>query len=594
MIPREEIQKIIDSVDIVELVKSEGISLEKVGRNYRGLCPFHDDSNPSFYVNQEKKIAHCMSCKGGGNPINFIKTLHNFSIEESCQYIADKIGLKLNFTNINKKESIYQKHYKIMQSCQEFYEYYLKNTVSGDDALKYLYNRRLSDETIKSFHIGLAPKKIDILYKTINDGEDNTMELLETGMIKKGQNGYYDMFVNRIMFPIWDEQGQVVAFSGRVYDVKSDSKYVNSPETLIFKKSNVLYNLNNASKAIKKNNRIILFEGFMDVIAAYNAGIKEGVCSMGTSLTLEQADLIAKYTKNVIICYDGDNAGITATNRAIDILSSKGLRIGIVMLKEGLDPDEYAAKYGNGALSKVFDEEVIDIYGFRYQYLLRDTNFNNFLMVEDFKTKIFKMLYKVKSDTLNDIYFQKLAKDLNVNIDAIRTDYINYFRLTPTKKNVEKIEEHKKISTKVDNKFCLAERILLRYMLDSSADAYYIESYLQEIMGDLCFNPIALEIRILLVGDYFENNPVFDYETFKLLLSNEAQEFMEKKILSISISKGDLKDKEIKDCIETIREYETKAKIEELKNKAINTSSIEEKNALYQEIFKLKNKVKVE
>lgn len=590
MIPREKMQEIVDKTDIVELVRSEGIALEKVGKNYRGLCPFHDDSNPSFYVNQEKKIAHCMTCKGGGNPITFIKSMHNCTFDEACLYLAQKLNIELSISNYPKKESKYQKLYNVMQKSQEFYEYYLKNTIKGEEALDYLHKRRLNDETIKSFNIGLSPSKMDILYKTMTNEEDTTMELLEAGMIKKNQTGFYDMFIDRIMFPIKNADGQTIAFSGRVFDKKSDSKYVNSPETVIFHKSEVLYNLHNAKETCRKTKRLVLFEGFMDVIAAYNAGIKEGICSMGTSLTDEQAALISRYTKNVIICYDGDNAGIEATNRAIDILLGKNLNVGIVLLKDNLDPDEYAAKYGDAALAKCFSDEVIDPYGFRYAYFKRKVNFSNYSEIDNFKIKVFEMIYKSKSNVLIEKYFNVLASDLQVSMESIKTDYINYFKPRGNKNTVEISKDKKKSNLKIDSKYKKAECILLHYMLKSEADAFYIEGYFQDILGDLSINPLALELRIMLIQGYYNDHSDFNFEEFKTMISDDLKAFIEEKVLPIKDSDDSISKEEIRDCLNVLEEYKKNKVIEELKRQAENTLDPLEKRRLYSEILEYKKK----
>lgn len=588
MIPNDKLEQLINKCDIVELVRSEGINLEKVGKNYRGLCPFHDDKNPSFYVNQEKKIAHCMTCKGGGNPISFIKSMHNFTFDEACLYLAKKMNIELDVTLSSKKIDKYTKHYKVMQNAKEFYEYYLNNTHLGEDAKKYLHNRGLKDETIKCFNIGLSPKKSDILYKTLTNEEDVTIELLESGMIKSNQNGYYDLFTNRIMFPICDEFGQTIAFSGRVYDIDSDSKYINSPETVLFHKSQVLYNLNNAKDAVRKNKRIILFEGFMDVIAAYNAGLKEGVCSMGTSLTDEQCRLIKKYTNNCIISYDGDNAGLEATIRAIDLLNKNGIKSNVVLLPDKLDPDEYAKKYGYDELAKLYDNPL-DIYSFKYNFYKNKTNFNNYVMVDEFKINIFNMIYETKSNVIIENYIKILSKDLNISFESIKNDYINYFNSNRRQKNVIISNENKKRDLKIDTKYEKAEYILLAQMLTNSQRAYYIESYFQDVLGDFSIDPIALELRIILTNIYYSEYDFFEYETLKPYLSEEIEEFLNNKIFKINLSEDQkIIDTEMKDCIKTLEKYQKEIKINELKKKALNTSDNIEKSKIYQELLNLK------
>jgi DNA primase len=277
MISEEKINEIIDKTDMVGLV-SEFVTLQKRGKNYFGLCPFHADQTPSFSVSPSKKIAKCMSCGEGGNPINFLRKIKNVSFEEACFLLADRVGVQLERTKTVKHVDENSKYYEINQVAQKFYEHFLHNSQSGKEALEYLNKRGLDLETIKMFGIGLAPKNYTTLTKVLSDKGYSLTDAHDIGLITRKENDYYDMFFNRIMFPIIDEAGHVLGFSGRVFDGDtSGGKYVNTQETVIYKKGEMLYNLNNAIPHIRKMGRVILCEGQMDVISLSNAGIKEVV-----------------------------------------------------------------------------------------------------------------------------------------------------------------------------------------------------------------------------------------------------------------------------------------------------------------------------
>ena len=339
MISQEKINEIIDKTDIVGLV-SEYVTLQKRGKNYFGLCPFHDDQSPSFSVSPSKKIAKCMSCGEGGNPINFLRKVKNISFNDAAVQLAERVGIHIEVAKTPTKVDEFAKYYEINQVAQKFYVHFLFNSQTGKEALEYLYKRGLDLETIKMFGIGLAPKNHTTLTKMLTDKGYSLLDAADIGLLRNGNEGYYDTFSNRIMFPIMDEEGRVVGFSGRIFiNDPNQPKYVNTEETPIYKKGEMLYNLNNAIPHIRKANKVLLCEGQMDVIAVSNSGIKNVICSLGTALTAEQAQLIAKYTKNIVICYDGDTAGIKATGKAFNVL--RNFNAMSVTLPNGMDPDEY-------------------------------------------------------------------------------------------------------------------------------------------------------------------------------------------------------------------------------------------------------------
>ena len=483
MISEEKIAEIIDKTDMVSLV-SEHVQLQKRGKNYFGLC----DQSPSFSVSPEKKIAKCMSCGEGGNPINFLKKIKNITFEEAAYILAERVGVHVERTKTTKIVDVNSKYYEINQIAQQFYQHYLHNSQTGKEALLYLNKRGLSLETIKMFGIGLAPKDHTTLVKVLTDKGYSLTDASDIGLVKNNKEGYYDAFYNRIMFPIVDDNNHILGFSGRIfYDDPAQPKYVNTEETVIYKKGEMLYNLNNALPHIRKQGRVILCEGQMDVIALSNNGIKEVVCSLGTALTKEQAKLLAKYTKNVIICYDGDNAGIKATGKAFNVLT--GFNTTSVTLPNGMDPDEFLKKNSKDDFINFLKDNQRDVYSFVYHNAFRNRNLSVAYDYEEVKKSVFSFLSKTNSTALIEKYLHQLAIDLKVSYDAIYNDYNIYCRGGSIGKPVENFEEDKNIIKPIK----AHEKMLLCFVM---WDKKYFDFFERELpnFSDYIESPVVFDI----------------------------------------------------------------------------------------------------
>ena len=548
MISEEKINEIIDKTDMVGLV-SEFVTLQKRGKNYFGLCPFHADQTPSFSVSPSKKIAKCMSCGEGGNPINFLRKIKNVSFEEACFLLADRVGVELERTKTIKHVDENSKYYEINQVAQKFYEHFLHNSQSGKEALEYLNKRGLDLETIKMFGIGLAPKNYTTLTKVLSDKGYSLTDAHDIGLITRKENDYYDMFFNRIMFPIIDEAGHVLGFSGRVFDGDtSGGKYVNTQETVIYKKGEMLYNLNNAIPHIRKMGRVILCEGQMDVISLSNAGIKEVVCSLGTALTEQQASLIKKYSNNVLICYDGDSAGIKATGKAFNLL--KGLTVNSITLPNGMDPDEYLKSRGKDSFLEFIESNQKDVYGYLYSNAFLNRNLNVAYDYEEVKKTVFNLLFKSGSALLVEKYLHQLAIDLKVSYDAIYNDYNIYFKQGSGQKNVEVLEETPKISKemKAHEKwfifFIAYNKNFLDYFKNEIGD---ISNYIE--------NEVILRTYQAIVYFYNslnnEHNEIYKY-CYDMTKNNFIYEVMKgvNELISYDVDK---REKMLNDCIDRFK-----------------------------------------
>ncbi len=355
-IPEDLIGKIQDKNDIVEVI-SEYIPLKKSGRSFRGLCPFHSEKTPSFFVNPDKQIFHCFGCGTGGNVFSFLMKHNQIEFTEAVKCLAEKKGIKIPQAQFvsSPASNLARELFKLNEMAALFFEQFLKHSREGQVGLAYLENRKIKKETIEKMRLGYAPIKGDGLCTFAKEKKISLSLLNKAGLIlpSKIEEGYYDYFRKRIIFPIFNVSGKIVGFGGRVLD-DTQPKYLNSPETVIFSKGSVLYGLNFSRESILKSGKVLVVEGYFDFISVYQAGITNIVASSGTSLTEQQVRLLKRFAKEVILIYDPDFAGTAATLRGIEILLRNQMQVKIVSLEEGLDPDGFIRKYGKDSfLSKV-------------------------------------------------------------------------------------------------------------------------------------------------------------------------------------------------------------------------------------------------
>ena len=420
------IQKVIDNSDIVEVI-GEYINLEKKGNDYKGLCPFHNDSNPSLSVSPQKKVFKCFSCNAAGNVISFVQRIENISFMDALKKVANKSGIKLNLKE-NPHEQRRQKYYKILNDATSAYEFYLHNTNEGKKALEYLEKRHISLDVIKKFRIGLSSHNENIICKVLlEQNKYLPIDLKEVGLIDDDTNGKeVDLFHGRIMFPITDLKGNVVGFSGRVYDRKSNSKYLNTKENEIFKKKEILFNYSSCVNDIKMLNHVFVFEGFMDVIACYRAGINNAIATMGTSLTENQVEIISSLTNNITLCYDGDNPGIEASKRAIKMFMKKNISLSSIVLPEGLDPDDYINKFGKEAFLDLFNNHRVSSIDYLYEIAKKKLDRSNPNSLIAFQKEVYNIIKEINNPSLNSYLLNKLSSDLAIDKSKLENDLSSY------------------------------------------------------------------------------------------------------------------------------------------------------------------------
>ncbi len=580
-ISEEKINEIISKTDIVDII-GEKVTLQKQGKGYFGLCPFHNEKTASFSVEPERKIYNCFSCGEKGNAITFLQKTSNLSFIEAIEELAIRANVDIDLGDM-KKENPFTRLYNINEDALNFYKLYLTNTKQGTVAKNYLNKRGLTNEIIQQFELGLAPSEFDLLTKTLTSRGVLVSDLHDLGLAKQGKTeSFYDLFRDRIIIPIKNEKGNTIAFSGRTYleKDKGSPKYINSPQTKVFTKSNVLYNLDKAINTIKQNNRVVLFEGYMDVIAGYRANIKEGVASMGTSLTKEQVKLIKKYTNNVTICYDGDKAGIEATQRAISLFEHEGMQIRVVNLGDGLDPDDFIVKYGEDKLELQINNKSIDVIRFKYNMYFTNTDLKQMLDVEKLKKNVFDLI-KNTSHTNIDTYIQLLANDTKLSEIAIGQDYDQY-----TRRNIrreEKRESYRPVNRlRIDDKFINAERSIINYFISNYR---FVVDFNANFDVLFFINDKARDIKIAIEDLYYYDDnkeaKVITLDELRTVLSEEEIEYFLKEVKYDSTI--DLKNDEYVDFKETLHYYfNNELQLRQIEKNILEAISIKEKIELAQ------------
>lgn len=415
----EKKNEILENSDIVAII-GDYVDLKKSGNSYKGLCPFHNEKTPSFTVDDRKQLFHCFGCGEGGDVVSFIMHKEGLSYIDSMKYLAKKAGIKLDDTKSSKENKILNRYYDINKDIMM---YFYKNLLTDKACQIYLKNRGFRSNIVNTFMLGFAKNSWDDLLSYVKKKDYLLDDIENLGLIKKSQNGkYYDKYRNRLIFPIINHYGKVIGFGGRSID-STMPKYLNSPESQVFKKRYNLYGLNIFKK--QSNKDVILVEGYMDVIGLNNQGIDQAVASLGTSLTSDQAKLLKRYAKNVYICYDEDNAGIKATDRAIEILLDEGIKPNIISLEKGLDPDDFVKKYGRDAFIKKMDE-ASDVYNYKYNKILdlyAESKDN-----EKFeKLNLFiEFLSSIKSDLTREIFINNVSKLFDIDKSTLKESVLKY------------------------------------------------------------------------------------------------------------------------------------------------------------------------
>lgn len=420
----EIIEEVRQNNDVVDII-SQYVHLTRKGRNYFGLCPFHSEKSPSFSVSPDRQIFHCFGCGVGGNVYTFLMKIEGITFKESLEQLAERANIQLpTYENSADaaKDELKAKVYKVNEFAAEFYHQNLYKPVAKIGQ-EYVKKRKMNRETLEAYRIGFSGK-FDELYKALKAQGFGEKEILESGLVNKNANGtYIDRYRERLMFPICDARGKVIAFGGRILDdskIKDPKfpqpKYINSPENVVYSKGRHLFGLNVAKKESAK--KLLIVEGYMDVISLHQRGITNVVGALGTALTEQQGWLLRKSTEQVILGFDADGAGQTAIERSMKILQKMGCDMRVLQIEGAKDPDEYIVKFGEGRFRLAMDN-AISLVEFTVKNLKKDLNLDNTSDKIKFLNEIAKILSKVENTMEREIYIEKIAKGYNISKEAI-------------------------------------------------------------------------------------------------------------------------------------------------------------------------------
>ena len=463
-----DIERLNRELKIEEIV-GEVVSLKKSGSNYKGLCPFHIDSNPSFMVSPNKNICKCFVCGGGGGPIKFYSDFKQITFSEAVKELAEKYNVDIKIEYQGKEKNVeYKEYYEVMNLVHEYYTAEIfKNT--GRIALEYLTSRGLTPEQIKKNGIGYANNgAVDYL---MSKGYGTDI-LITLGIAKASESNIYDAFRNRIMFPIHSLGKKVIAFGGRTLEKGKDvPKYINTPDTPIFKKGNILYGLGERSSIIKKKNYSILMEGYMDVLTSVIEGFDVTLAPLGTAFTEEQGMLLKKYTSNIILAFDMDGAGQKATEKTILTLKKQGFNIRVLTLTGAKDPDEYIKKYGKQSFLETIQNSE-ECFDFLYSYYGKEYDLNDMFSKQNFIKRFVEFFQNIDDKIEKTLYIDKLSTNVRIEKEILWETLVDKNKPRYSKPRVQEYEKENK--EEADNE---VEILTVRLILDENKYFKYFENY---------------------------------------------------------------------------------------------------------------------
>lgn len=544
-INNEVVNEIRNKTDIVDVI-SKYVNLTKKGKNYFGICPFHDDHSPSMSVSPDKQIYTCFSCGASGNVFTFVADYEKISFHEAVRLLGEKVGIEVgkSITSDAKKDD----YFDIYNIANKFYQNSLFTNL-GKNAIEYLEKRNIDKETIKKFGIGLSIQKVSLTDYLVNK-KYSIDKLIDCGITN--DNGH-DIFINRIMFPIYDLNGNPVAFSGRIYNTRDTAKYVNTKETDKFKKGKILYNYHIAKEQLKKNDSIIIMEGQMDVIRASTIGINNCIATMGTALTKDHKNIIRNMANTIILCFDGDSAGEKATISAIELLEDTDTNIKIVRLPDNMDPDEYILKNGKDSfLAQI--KSASSLIDYKMELLKKSKDFSNIKDVSSYINSALKELVNEKDDIIIELNLKKISDNFNIEYKTIKD---KYNKLIKNKKII--IKEIKPKNNY--NKYDMAENYLIYYMLKDTKVlnmvenrvGYFPNKNIRELSNEIIY--YFHKYGIINVADFISY--ISDREEIRKTLQD---------IIAMNI-KEDFQEKEIEDYIFVVNEYHKEERINNLNKK---------------------------
>ncbi|MBQ0140036.1 MAG: DNA primase [Kurthia sp.] len=601
-IPEEQIEEIRSQADIVDVISSY-MQLTKRGRNYFGLCPFHGEQTPSFSVSTDKQIFHCFGCGAGGNAITFLMDIENLSFQDAVAKLGEQVGIHLDvapseaqqrLTTPASPEEDRMKEAHLLAA--EYFQQLLLNTEEGEEGLRYLEQRGFTREMIESYGIGWSMPNWDSLTTLLQQKGFDLNEMEQSGLIirREDGSGYFDRFRSRVMFPIRDDVGRIIAFSGRIINQDGEqAKYMNSPESPIFHKSQILYNLDQARPIIRKERKLIVFEGFMDVLASKNANVHNAVATMGTSLTPQHIQKLKRLTNHIIVCYDGDNAGWEAAKRAAEMLHAEKLTVEVAVLPTGLDPDDYIRNNGAEAFRENVIAEPLSYISFMMMYAKRNKNFQYPNDVQQYADEALSYLTDGISLIEKELYIKRISDETQVSKETLQsqlqlkeTQHHANANQTVQKRYEEPqakaVMQPKRVYTAIDR----AERLLLSHMLHNID---VVDSLRNREEGPPFVREDYLAIYIHLMG-FYETHQKADYQRFAEIVEDRE---LRKIVMEAAIvdRDPDHTDEEIADCLKQVKKFNIQQQIADKKHavqEAEQLHDLKSAIALSQEVIDLK------
>lgn len=487
----ETVSMILSKADILDVI-GEYVHLNKSGRRYVGLCPFHAEKTPSFSVSPDQQLYYCFGCGAGGNTFSFLMEMEGYSFPQAVQAVGEKVGITVQLDG-EEQPAVEQKStekdwiQKAHSLAAKLFHHVLLERSEGKAARDYLEKRGIRLETIHEFQIGYAPSSWDFLTSFLQK-RGFPLDIMEKGgLIAKGNSSkYFDRFRDRVMFPILDAQSQVVAFGGRILG-DGNPKYLNSPETMIFRKSRLLYHFSKSRATIRQQQTSILFEGYVDVISAWQAGITNTLATLGTSLSADQARMIRRNSEKVVLCYDGDQAGIDAISRAAEVLEQQGCIVKVAALPEGLDPDDFIRQQGSDAFQKKI-KEAQSFVAFRIEVLRRGRNLLDDGERMKYIQEALQVISRLTTAIERDHYLRQLAEEFSLSLEALKQEQYLIYRAEKNKEKMDKVNERWNnnksngkhlVAKQMFPAFHTAERKLLAHMFKSAE----VTKKVQEVIG---------------------------------------------------------------------------------------------------------------
>lgn len=548
----EFIERLRSQSDIVSII-SEYVPLKKKGKNYWGCCPFHQEKSPSFSVTPDKGFFYCFGCHTGGNVFNFLMKIENVVFMEAVKLLAGRLNIPLPQKEKSAEEIAREKElaklWRANEMARDFFHACLTKTSYGKPAREYLARRGITDEMIAAFKLGFAPQAWDKLSTALVERGIEAEVMLKAGLAveRTSRPGIFDRFRNRIIFPICDLRGRVAGFGGRVMD-DSQPKYLNTPETPVFNKRNMLFGFDSAYKYVREAGKAVVVEGYMDVITARLFGINHTVASLGTAFTAEQAKQLMRYTDEIIFAYDSDAAGQMATMRALSIVRNLGAAVKVISIPDGKDPDEFISKHGALAFQTLIDKAA-PLLDYQVEQALKEIDYSNL----DGKVAVVARVVPALADADNAVevnaYIAKISQNLGIDESAIRSEVAKFLERSQKDKNVKMGKNIKVVtlSKNIDSALIQAQRHIIRLIWEDDTIIPYIQAQLRV---EEFQNEQHREIMKMFFDAHNMGKRLQDF-TLSMML-NEAANTELSHILLIDIQNTDV-SREIDDCVKTIK-----------------------------------------